>query len=443
MELLKTKHLYVWLLLILISRYVTHILYIEDIDSLRFALSTVEYDLTKFQPHFPAYPVYCFITKLVYWCTHSVSFAHYVSGVIGMMLVFIGTRTLYTLITNKYSTWIIDVLIICSPLIWLMSNRFMPDIMGLGLLMMALNLGFSYYKKSVKLDLYLYVLCVGLLAGLRISYLPFLLPMSLWFLTKDRKTLINQSLIYTISVFIWLLPVIVITGWAEIAELLLSHSNGHFNEWGGTVHTDADLWKRFYMMLVYIWGDGLGGWLPNRSLLFLPLSGLILYSLFKSKPYWAKLPLLLYSCISVYLLWAFLYQNVLYKPRHLMPFIPILLMAVAFGLSQISWKWLLPLMFFVNIPNMIVAYQHKNKVALAQLVDFLEHKNKPVAVNQLLEFYITRCSKNITIDNTPKGECYVIGTTLKGNRIPTDTVSFYHNPYVNRMWSEIKVYHYE
>ena len=43
--------------------------YIEDLDSLRFALGVVDYDVTKLQPHFPAYPVFCFFAKAIYALT--------------------------------------------------------------------------------------------------------------------------------------------------------------------------------------------------------------------------------------------------------------------------------------------------------------------------------------------------------------------------------------
>ena len=51
------------------SRLLTTIFYIEDLDSLRFALSMVDYDVAKLQPHFPAYPVFCFVGKLIYAVT--------------------------------------------------------------------------------------------------------------------------------------------------------------------------------------------------------------------------------------------------------------------------------------------------------------------------------------------------------------------------------------
>ena len=55
----------------IISRVATSIYYIEDIDSLRFALSLEDYDISKLQPHFPGYPVFCFIAKILFLITGS------------------------------------------------------------------------------------------------------------------------------------------------------------------------------------------------------------------------------------------------------------------------------------------------------------------------------------------------------------------------------------
>ena len=51
------------------SRTLTTIFYIEDLDSLRFALSMADYNVAKLQPHFPAYPVFCFFGKLFFAVT--------------------------------------------------------------------------------------------------------------------------------------------------------------------------------------------------------------------------------------------------------------------------------------------------------------------------------------------------------------------------------------
>ena len=68
----KTYYALVFLLCI-VSRIVTSIFYVEDIDGLRFALSIYDYDLNKIQPHFPGYPIFCFFVKLLYFFTGSIS----------------------------------------------------------------------------------------------------------------------------------------------------------------------------------------------------------------------------------------------------------------------------------------------------------------------------------------------------------------------------------
>ncbi|MYF92479.1 MAG: hypothetical protein F4184_10390, partial [Gemmatimonadetes bacterium] len=65
------------LILCLGSRLMSAVYYIEDLDSLRFALGVVDYDVSKLQPHFPAYPVFCFFAKAIYALTdrYAVAFA--------------------------------------------------------------------------------------------------------------------------------------------------------------------------------------------------------------------------------------------------------------------------------------------------------------------------------------------------------------------------------
>ena len=56
------------------SRLATTITYIEDPDSLRFALSVAdEFDVAALQPHFPGYPVFWAVAELFYLPTASFS----------------------------------------------------------------------------------------------------------------------------------------------------------------------------------------------------------------------------------------------------------------------------------------------------------------------------------------------------------------------------------
>jgi len=60
-----------WIILLAVcmgSRLWSAIYYIEDPDSLRFALGVIDFDVVRIQPHFPAYPVFCFFAKLLICC---------------------------------------------------------------------------------------------------------------------------------------------------------------------------------------------------------------------------------------------------------------------------------------------------------------------------------------------------------------------------------------
>ena len=69
------------------SRLATSIYYIEDIDSLRFALSIDEYNLLKLQPHFPGYPVYCFIAKILFFFTNSLGITFSIVGGVSLFVI--------------------------------------------------------------------------------------------------------------------------------------------------------------------------------------------------------------------------------------------------------------------------------------------------------------------------------------------------------------------
>ena len=136
----KQNHNYLVILLFvcIFSRIATSIYYIEDIDSLRFALSIQDYDILSLQPHFPGYPIFCFIAKIL----------HSIIGNMGVSFSIIGGFSIFTIIyfllrifnanLISYEGQYIALIIFCNPLFWIMSNRYMPDLMGLSIALSAL-----------------------------------------------------------------------------------------------------------------------------------------------------------------------------------------------------------------------------------------------------------------------------------------------------------------
>ena len=79
---------YILFLCCLISRIITSVYYIEDIDSLRFAYSiALEYDISKLQPHFPGYAVFCFLGNILYFFIGNLGLVFSVIGAISTFYI--------------------------------------------------------------------------------------------------------------------------------------------------------------------------------------------------------------------------------------------------------------------------------------------------------------------------------------------------------------------
>jgi len=167
-----------WLIILfltILSRLLTSINYFEDIDSLRFALSAQNYDVLNNQPHFPGYPIYCFFLSLLMLITNSFPFASSIIGGVAVFLLLFFTQKINYAIFKRFSFFLF-FLIFFNPFIWLMSNRYMPDLLGLSLLVSGIYYLIKIQKNVSKNNLYKLGVAIGLLSGIRISYLPFFLP---------------------------------------------------------------------------------------------------------------------------------------------------------------------------------------------------------------------------------------------------------------------------
>ncbi|MEO0403376.1 MAG: hypothetical protein AAF193_00755, partial [Bacteroidota bacterium] len=87
------------------SRMLGSIFYIEDIDSLRFALAANDFSVAEARPHFPGYPIYCFFLQIVFFFTKSVGLSFsFLGGVATFLCVFFSERITKTL--NIRNPWL-------------------------------------------------------------------------------------------------------------------------------------------------------------------------------------------------------------------------------------------------------------------------------------------------------------------------------------------------
>ena len=463
MRLFIEKYYYILcLLIIIISRLFTSIYYIEDPDSLRFALGIKDFDITKFQPHFPVYPIFIFFTKVLYFITGGMAISFSLMGSIATFLIYYFIDDKYFKQKNLYSRFIFFILLSFSPLIWVMSTRYMPDLFGVASLFLS---AFFLLKNNSKQQA-IGFLFAGMLCGVRLSYLPFLFPIFIWlFFFKKRW---KESLLFPVGILIWLIPLILISGWSELIEMAQYQTDGHFNKFGGSVNTDSNLLLRAIATVRCLWADGLGGYWNNRHFLTLLTSLLCILPLFKIqrsdfKNVSAEVKVL-WACHICYLIWIFLGQNVIYKSRHILPIIPGTIALLFFLAHRYSFKKSYLLVFSICITvtlfiNTQISIQHKQPTAvfkLKQKLDTLPPGN--VVAVPLICYYLERQqpdrqnghmffpledlshSKQLlsTMEDKP---LYSIGIVLPDQELKMQD-SFFHNPFVNRMWPAMHLYEY-
>ena len=465
---IKNVYFYHFLLFItcVVSRIITSIFYIEDIDSLRFALSLIDYDISKLQPHFPGYFVHHIIIKPIYLLTSNTGLSFGIVGGLSIYICILSLLKIFSVSLNSQKGLFITLFIFFNPLIWLMSNRYMPDILGLAFLSLSF-----YYLINFQNNFYLGPLFFGLLSGLRLSYIPFLIfPLYECF----TKTYHKKKYVFTIifGILIWLLPLVLTTGLKDFLTIAMNQSQGHFYDFGGTIISNNNFFERISNFFMSIWADGMGGYARGRSVLSLLISILLSFFLINIINVWPKvyknnLFKVLFISIMIYSLWIFFFQNIIYKSRHVLPLvlflIPVMILSV-FQFKQFnkSLRTILLSLFLTiqSILTIILTIQHKEEPsAIFQVKEFVTENsnNKTIVSIPLINFYLKSHGINSTfidIDdknfqnkieiNNNHENIILIGEFLniidnKNEYLKSDT-SFYHNPFVNKMWSEITVY---
>lgn len=439
--------------------------YVEDPDSLRFALALQDYKLTLLQPHFPGYPVFCALAKLLYLPFDNLGATFACLGGASLFGVFVLLRRLFN-IENLAQEVVLFVFVLFQPLLLVMAVRFMPDMLGAA---MSLFCVLSLVQKRSDRMLFIASFATGLLAGVRLSNLPLVLLPFLWALFHSRRKLLFLILA-ALGVLVWLVPLTVLTGPQELLRLAQQQSGGHFNDFGGTIGSIPDLGTRAAATFRSLWADGLGAYWPGRSLVsLLPTVGIVCLSAAailrgNAVKAWRnrELQLVVAAC-TIYLIWIFLFQNVVHKPRHVLPLLPFVIAFLYCGaLTMLNGthtvrRVLPPAIALVMILfGSTIARQHRMPSAMAQAVEYVRNavaieSGKPTLVStDLVCTFVRRQGIDVdclTVDprephsvdiSRRRERILVIGEQAlrTGDRTSRDTV-FYHNPFVNRMWPQV------
>ena len=441
----------------ILTRIATSIYYIEDIDSLRFAYSVAdEYSIKNLQPHFPGYPIFSFIGKLIYLLTGNLGLSFSIIGGIALFIIIISSLKLTNMKINSKNGMILTSFILLNPMFWLMSNRYMPDLLGLACTITVICLLISTNSNFSK---FVGFFLAGILIGLRLSYFPILLAPIFYIIKRsyNLKFLIS----FTIGILMWLIPLIYIEGFISLYNSAYKHTIGHFFDFGGSIITESNIFLRLKYLAITVWSDGLGlfysgrSWLtilPTIPIIFLTFQLITNYKLILKQK---GTKWLLISMI-IYIIWILLSQNLIYKSRHVLP---LILFIIIFICSLNKYKILKVISFLYILSISIITFKlvenHKNETAISHLSKYTNVINADIIIsNPLINYYLKSQKNNAKLLNIEKYDNRDLKVNDNKNIVligyyselfknyyenNLDTI-FYHNPYMNRMWSEIPVY---
>jgi MFS family permease len=323
---------------------------LPDLDAVNFARSLSRFDLSAQAPHFPGYPVYVALARLASAAGASEVLALALPGLV-LGAVAIGALGL---VLRPYlgaaGALVASALLALLPLPVLFGATPGSDGTGLAFLVLAACAALAVRDAAPGMAV-LAGAVVGVALGARPSFLPALLGLAL-LVPRGRRlaALVGGG----IGVGAWLIPLVVLTGPAELLRICSGFLLGHAGTWGGTVAVRPDLGWRLEHFGFDILAAGLGlPWpgvggdslpvLAARLLLALGLTGalgaLTHAGLRASLSATERRVTLLALAFGVpYAAWMFLGQNLL-KARHALPVVLALALLAAVGVAVLARAW--------------------------------------------------------------------------------------------------------
>ncbi|WP_437643310.1 hypothetical protein [Sorangium sp. So ce362] len=350
----------------LASRLLFRIDHDEDIDALRFALGVERFDVAALRPHAPYYPVFIAAAKGLALLGASPRAAlALVSAAAGAATVAF-TALLAHAVAGRRAAVFAGVLALASPFLWLSSEKLLSDMAGAAVTTAALwlcararhlrrapgvaltgppEIAAREARAARSRTCALVLLGVGL--GVRLSYFPFALACLAVIARSEggRLAWLARGRDLATGALAWLVPLVLIATPRDLVAATWVQGLGHFTRWGGTAITVSSPAERLHGVLWGIWANGLGGawpdapaarWLGAPILIALLAAAALRVAPLQRAARAARDQPELWASALAYFVWALLGQNIAYKPRHWLPLVPPLLVALAAGAAALS-----------------------------------------------------------------------------------------------------------
>ncbi|AUX33734.1 MULTISPECIES: hypothetical protein [Sorangium] len=335
----------------------------EDIDALRFALGVERFDVASLRPHAPYYPVLIAAAKgLALLGAAPRAALALVSAASGAAAVAF-TALLAREVAGRRAAAFAGILALASPFLWLSSEKLLSDMAGAAVTTAALWLCARGRRLRRAADAAeaetaareanaarartaaLVLLGVGL--GVRLSYFPFALACLAVIARSEggRLAWLARGRDLATGALAWLVPLVLIATPRDLVATTWVQGLGHFTRWGGTAITVSSPADRLHGVVWGIWANGLGGawpdapaarWLGAPILLALLAAAALRAAPLRRAARAARDQPELFASALAYFVWALLGQNIAFKPRHWLPLVPLLIVALAAGAAALA-----------------------------------------------------------------------------------------------------------
>lgn len=352
-------------------------------DQVDFALALNRFDLLAMQPHFPGYPYFVLGGTIIHqFIANEAKALAIFNGFLLLTAIFPLYSLFRTYLTK--TTSLIGVAVIMSsvyPLV--ISAQPMSEGSAIAILWWYLWSIQLAKKSNTFISHLLPLFLFSIMLGVRLSYIPFGVGLILlWWKDIRKRHYFKVLFLFGITMpfqLIWIYALIYSEGGVgSFLKLAFSFTNGHFEDWGGTVaSTNDSLAGRLLHLVIYnyVWTG-----ICFESYFLLIMWGMLVIFLFYKgkKGYTLDYTILIQGVL--YFLWAFFAQNV-EKPRHILPLIGIGLFYLLVLLLQKRSALVVSILFITLFCQQMIGFhalkqQAENLPATYQLAHYYQSLNE-------------------------------------------------------------------
>lgn len=333
----------------------------ESYDGSRFVAGVERYALLEQRPHWPGYPVYIGMGKLLHAALGDSIAALRTLSVAASALALWPIAFLATEARRAAGAppreatragLAAAAIFALTPAAWLTGSEILSDPLALLLALLLLPLSLRLLSPSGygTPDLFLAGALAGLLPGARPTALPFVLslayavfrlPPALGRVPRPRLAVFLAA---TLVAGLWFGGLWIHEG-GILIDTTRAHLAGHYGRWGNTASLDPVPWTRPLRLLRVLVVNALGGWWPGLPWTRLPatvgLAALVLMGLrrIRADSTWPLRPLLL-AWTFPYVIWVLLGFD-LDVPRYALPLAAVTALVAGIGLPSRAGRTLL------------------------------------------------------------------------------------------------------